>query len=105
MTTCPQPPTYWEKGDISVVAEVTSNVFNDAAASQESESTSASKTAASELEASSSSLFSGDISKYFHKVKACKNNNDKVDLIKNVYVPNKSYSFPKNKMGRGFHCE
>ena len=50
-------------------------------------------------------MFSGDISTYFHKVKACKNNNDKVDLIKNVYVPNKSYYFPKNKMGRGFHCE
>ena len=58
--------------------------------------------AVNELEASSSSLFSGDTSTYFHKVKAC---NDKVDLIKNVYVPNKSYYFPKNKIGRGFRYE
>ena len=59
MTACPQP-TWRKVSDISVAAEVTSNVFNYAEASQESESTSVSKTVASELEASSSSLFSGD---------------------------------------------
>ena len=101
MTACPQP-TGRKVSDISEVSEVTLNVFNDAAASQESESTSVSKTAASELEASSSSLFSGDISTYYHKAKACKNDNDKFDLIKNVYVPDKSYPFKKTKWEEGF---